>query len=511
MNEVVGYVRLSRDEDRENYSSIIEQQNIIKNYAEKNNLKISTIYIDDNISGYTFNRPSFKEMQTEIENNNIHTIIAKDLSRLGRKNGQVLVFLDELKTEGIELILVEEGNGGFSLLNDNDDIIGIKTWYNEMYVKDISRKIRANMHSKQKSGQLIMGWYYGYKKVNGKLIADEDAAHIIKMIFKLYLEGNGYKKICDYLNEKQYPTPSQYRKTLLEQKGKVDKRKVANIWQTHMIARIIKTDVYTGTLRTHTKQVKRIKGKTYYLPEEDHYIFENNHEAIISKEDFKLVQSLNKKRIANHYRGSAKHNYLFSGIVVCGDCGRSIAGKHFQYNNRIGYECTMYIKYGNTHCFAHKIYETRLLNDVKFYLNKMIEQYDEILNDLTPQKIQSYKEKIITIKNKVQLAQDELKMLLGQKIKDLMNQNTNEEKKLIEQLYVELENEKKKKLRFYNQQLNEYQKLDEKVLQEKVKLAKEIVLDCLKEPTKQKINIIISQIIISKESVDIKVNDNFII
>ena len=161
-----GYCRLSRDEDKENYSSIEEQKRIIKDYATSRNWIISDedFYIDDNVSGYTFNRPEFSKMIEKVKGGKIDVVIAKDLSRIGRNNGRVLVLIDEFKNMQKNLILVSEMGGSYDVLNDRDDCLGITTWFNERYVKDCSRKTRDHMYSKQKTARLIMGNYYGYEK-----------------------------------------------------------------------------------------------------------------------------------------------------------------------------------------------------------------------------------------------------------------------------------------------------------------------------------------------------------
>ena len=135
---VVGYCRLSRDEDKENYASIEEQKRIIQDYANSCNWTVSDFYIDDNVSGYTFNRPEFTKMMERVKGGKVDVVIAKDLSRIGRNNGRVLVLIDEFKNMQKNLILVSEMGGTYDVLNDRDDTIGITTWFNERYVKDCS-------------------------------------------------------------------------------------------------------------------------------------------------------------------------------------------------------------------------------------------------------------------------------------------------------------------------------------------------------------------------------------
>lgn len=138
---VVGYCRLSRDEDKENYSSIEEQKVILQDYAITRGWRISEddFYIDDNFSGYTLDRPEFSKMIKKVHTGEIDVVLAKDLSRIGRNNGKVLVLIDEFKNMQKNLILVSEMGGSYDVLNDRDDTIGITTWYNERYVKVVLR------------------------------------------------------------------------------------------------------------------------------------------------------------------------------------------------------------------------------------------------------------------------------------------------------------------------------------------------------------------------------------
>ena len=234
---VVGYCRLSRDEDKENYSSIEEQKRIIKDYASTRNwiIEDKDFYIDDNISGYTFNRPAFTKMLEKVKLGKIDVVIAKDLSRIGRNNGKVLVLIDEFKNMQKNLILVSEMGGTYDVLNDRDDTIGITTWFNERYVKDCSRKTRDHMYSKQKTGRLVMGNYYGYikdKEDITKLYVDEEIRPVIELIYKLYVEdGIGRKKICDILNSKyNYPTPSVYYRQKHLERGRIYKHPVQELY-----------------------------------------------------------------------------------------------------------------------------------------------------------------------------------------------------------------------------------------------------------------------------------------
>ena len=438
-----GYCRLSRDEDKENYSSIEEQKRIIKDYASSRNwiIEDKDFYIDDNVSGYTFNRPEFTKMLEKVKEGKIDVVIAKDLSRIGRNNGKVLVLIDEFKNMQKNLILVSEMGGTYDVLNDRDDTIGITTWFNERYVKDCSRKTRDHMYSKQKTGRLVMGNYYGYVKDKEdvtKLYVDEEIRPVIKLIYKLYIEeGLGRKKICDILNSKyNYPTPSVYYRRKHLERGRIYKHPVQELWSTYMISNILNNDVYTGTLRTHKKKTVSIRGRAIKLPEEEHFVFENHHEAIISKETFEMAQNIRKRKAkSKSTSGTRKRNYAFSGLIRCGDCGFGVSG------------ITM-----NIH----------LKEFLKFTKEKYQDEINKIEIEVKTSKEQTNKEKI---KFEIETLKAEYKVLLNQKIKDLAGNNNEYQKQMIEDSYKELELEKTSKIEKLQEIL---QKAEQDISKEKI-------------------------------------------
>ena len=476
---VVGYCRLSRDEDKENYSSIEEQKRIIKDYASTRNwiIEDKDFYIDDNVSGYTFNRPEFTKMLEKVKGGKIDVVIAKDLSRIGRNNGKVLVLIDEFKNMQKNLILVSEMGGTYDVLNDRDDTIGITTWFNERYVKDCSRKTRDHMYSKQKTGRLVMGNYYGYVKDKEdvtKLYVDEEIRPVIELIYKLYVEeGLGRKKICDILNSKyNYPTPSVYYRQKHLERGRIYKHPVQELWSTYMISNILNNDVYTGNLRTHKKKTISIRGRAIKLPEEEHFVFENHHEAIISKETFELAQNIRKRKAKSKTTaGTRKRNYAFSGLIRCGDCGFGVSGITINRKQKQkGYECSQYRTYGKARCKCHEIKESDIVIHLREFLKFTKQKYQEEINkieiEVKTNKEQTNKEKI---KFEIETLKAEYKVLLNQKIKDLTS-NTNEyQKQMIEKSYKELELEKTDKIEKLQEILNKSE-LD--ISKEKIKKLK---------------------------------------
>ena len=461
--KVVGYCRLSRDEDKENYSSIEEQKRIIKDYANTRNwiIEDNDFYIDDNVSGYTFNRPEFSKMIEELKKGKIDIVIAKDLSRIGRNNGRVLVLIDEFKNMQKNLILVSEMGGTYDVLNDRDDTIGITTWFNERYVKDCSRKTRDHMYSKQKTGRLIMGNYYGYikdKEDVTKLYVDEEIRPVIELIYKLYIEeGLGRKKICDILNSKyNYPTPSVYYQKKHLERGRIYKHQVQKLWSTYMISNILTNDVYCGNLRTHKKKTISIRGKAIKLPEEEHFVFENHHEAIISKETFKLAQEIKKRKVNNKSTsGTRKRIYAFSGLCRCGDCGFGVSGITItRKQGQKGYECSQYRTYGKARCKCHEIKENDIIvhlkEFMKFTKQKYFNEINKIEIEIKTNKEKTNKEKI---KFEIETLKAEYKVLLNQKVKDLTSGTNEYQKQMIEDTYKELEIDKTNQIEKLQQML----------------------------------------------------------
>ena len=466
---IVGYCRLSRDEDKENYSSIEEQKRIIKEYASTRNWIISddNFYIDDNVSGYTFNRPEFPKMMEKVKRGQIDVVIAKDLSRIGRNNGKVLVLIDEFKNMQKNLILVSEMGGSYDVLNDRDDTIGITTWFNERYVKDCSRKTRDHMYSKQKDGRLIMGNYYGYEKIFKDnipmLYVIEELKPVIELIFKLYVEeGMGFQRISQELNAKyNYPTPSKYYREKHFEKGRIYKHKVQEKWTKDMVSNILKNEVYTGTLITHKKRTVNIRGRAVELPKEEQFIFENHHEAIISKEVFNLAQEISTKKAKQNTSGAnTKREYYFSGMCICNDCGSGMSGIMLRRKvNEKGYDCSKYRQFGTKACHCHEVKEKDMLIHLKEFLKFTKQQYLKEIKNIKIEIKQDKKENNkYKLQNKLNILNEEYKLLVSQKIKEIASADNEMARGIIENTYKELEKEKMQNISYIQSLLEKDEK-----------------------------------------------------
>ena len=205
------YLRLSKeDEKKEESNSITSQREIITNYANQNNLNIIDEYIDDGFTGTNFNRIGFKRLIKDIKKKRINMVIVKDLSRLGRDHIEFGTYVEKFFPENnIRLVAIGDMYDSSSLEKNNTTMILFKSMYNEMYVKDISDKIKMSISTKRKMGQFLGAVApYGYVKDKldyHKLVIDEYSASVVKKIFNLLLKGNSISSICRTLTNKQIP------------------------------------------------------------------------------------------------------------------------------------------------------------------------------------------------------------------------------------------------------------------------------------------------------------------
>lgn len=311
--KVAIYIRLSREDGENGESeSIGNQRDIIMRYIKENNLQFIDEYVDDGVSGTTFERSGFQRMISDIEQQRVNMVITKDLSRLGREYIQTGYYLENYFPEHmVRYVAINDGIDTFSN-STNNDVTPFKSIMNDMYAKDISKKVRSVIKEKQKKGEYMCTVPpYGYKKdisQKNHLIVDENVVYVVRDIFKMYLDGNSVYKIRDYLNTNKIQSPSGYDKNLTEIKK----------WNSVTILNILANKAYIGTTvsnkRTNIsyKSKKRIK-----VPEKEYIITENTHEAIIDKEDFERVQFLLAKKSINKKN---KHDYLFRGLIKCKTC-----------------------------------------------------------------------------------------------------------------------------------------------------------------------------------------------
>lgn len=351
-NKIGIYVRESRDDFGENYETIEVQRDLLVDYVKKNNLgEIKSIYIDDNVSGAGFERNGIDELKNDIRNAKIDLLILKDLSRLGRNNAKTLLFLDYLEEYGIRVITFD---GRYDSLKDNETV-GIDTWFNERYIRDISKKIRTNIRYKIERGEYIGSAPYGYKKSEAKkntLVVDESTAQTVKEIFELYLNGHGQKSIAEHLNETGILSPLS-----IKNNGKT-------LWSAVAINRILSNRVYIGdTVQGISEKITFKSKKTRRLPRENWIITENTHQAIIDRNVFEEAQKIRQSKKNNILFPNKGKTHPFRGIVHCGKCGSSMFARS-RKNGKVGFVCGNYCKNGAKECTSHYINQQILINIV---------------------------------------------------------------------------------------------------------------------------------------------------
>lgn len=479
MKTVYIYVRISRDEDKKNYGSIETQIDILGEYAKQQGWTVTRIFIDDNVSGYLAieDRPAFNELYNLVnESKEKPIVLMKDLSRLSRNNGIAQTILNKWKVEEVELILVKQRGSTFNLLTDDDDIVGIETWFNERYVKDTSRKVRDSLNNKMKQGTVIQGPRYGYiKGKGGTLTVNEEVREAVQTIFDLYEQGYGMTAIATKLNkEYDFKNPSIVEaERFKKERGRNIERNVREYWETDMINKILRDETYIGTLVTHKKEVQGIHGKKVkILPKEANYRFENHHESIISKEQFDRVQSILKQRAeSTSFYKKGKHYYIFGGFIRCADCGAAGTG-YMRYGKKC-YECLNYSKYRRLRCTYHTVEEEYILENFKLFLKTVRTEYKEFLKGMSLDKVkkqsQSNQEKLNI---KLDRIKQEYRQMQTQKIKEMTKVKTAEEQDIVEETYSQMLQDKLNEITGITETLRHLRNQTEK---EKVKTVKQAI------------------------------------
>ncbi len=366
------YCRLSQDDMLQGESnSITNQKTILKKYADDNGFHSTKFYVDDGVSGTTFERDGFKAMMSDIEDGKVGTVITKDLSRLGR---------DYLKTgELIEMIFPDYDvryiaiNDGVDTFKSENELMAFKNIFNDWYARDCSKKIRAVFKAKGQSGKHLCPPVYGYKKSDtdkNLWVIDEPAAEVVRKIFKLCIDGYGPVQIARILTEQGIPTPTAYALAQGRDNGRHNAK--LHRWGANTICHILERLEYCGhtvNFRTHMKSYK--VHKIVYDPQENWRIFENTQEPIISRQEFDLVQELRKNK-----RRPQRSDVVnpFAGMVYCADCGEKmyLSRRKNERPEQEHMRCSTYAKEQDK-CSVHYI-RTCVLNEIVLgELNNLLE------------------------------------------------------------------------------------------------------------------------------------------
>ena len=358
------YCRLSQEDDRAGESLSIENQKaMLLQYAREHHFPNPTFFVDDGVSGVTYDRPGFQAMLAEIEAGRVAVAITKDLSRLGRNSALTGLYTNfTFPQNGVRFIAINDNYDTIDPNRVDNDFAGIKNWFNEFYARDTSRKIRAVQKAKGERGvPLTTNVPYGYVKDPEnprRWVVDPVAADVVKRIFDLCMEGRGPMQIANQLKADKVLTPSAYR-ALQGIKTPNKKPEDPCDWHSSTVVAILERREYTGctvNFKTYTNSIWDKKQRDN--PLEKQAIFPNTHEAIIEEAVFEKVQQVRQQR---HRKTRAGRSSIFSGLVYCADCGEKLyygATNNYRPEGAF-FDCSLHWKHKDK-CGTHYIRETVL-------------------------------------------------------------------------------------------------------------------------------------------------------
>ena len=368
------YCRLSIEDGRENESmSISNQKALLRDFAEKNGLLDYEFYVDDGYTGRNFNRPSFQRMIADIEAGKVKCVITKDLSRLGRNYIEAGSYIEIFfPRHNVRYIAVTDGVD--SLNRQEMDITPFKNILNDMYSRDISKKVLAGWMARSRQGKFLGGpTPYGLMRDpndHGHLIIDPETAPTVKLVFDLALNGYGTMKIAKHLLECKIP--------ITRIKEPVESEVRYYSWSGSVIGKMLRNPVYKGDHVVCKCHQKAIRSNTVnFIPRDQWEIIENCHEAIVSREQWDRVQKLIDRRPPIMQGNSCPFYNLFHGLVYCATCGKSMqvryekvgrtgknrfTGEMREPIDKTYYICQTYNRLGKNACTSHKIEARDLYN-----------------------------------------------------------------------------------------------------------------------------------------------------
>ena len=344
------YLRLSKEDgdissgEKKESNSIANQRKLIEDYLSKHpEITLVQEFCDDGYTGANFDRPDFQRMMDQVRKGKINCVIVKDLSRFGRDYIDSGKYIEKIfPSLGIRFIAINDNyDSAQSQQAGNEIILPFKNLINDSYSRDISIKIRSNLDTKRRNGEFV-GTHvvYGYRRSDedkNKLVIDQIVAPIVQSIFSMKMDGFSPAQIADKLNKDGVPSPYEYKRLSGMKFHTGFKKQVQTEWSPVAVYRILKNEMYTGTLvqgKTSTPNHK-IKNRTK-KDEADWMRTENAHDAIISPALFDRVQKIMLDDTRSPSGDDAVH--LFSGKVFCADCQSTMtrkrtksAGKEYVY------------------------------------------------------------------------------------------------------------------------------------------------------------------------------------
>ena len=461
------YERLSRDDEMVGDSnSIVNQKKMLEDYAKQNGYTNIEHFTDDGYSGGSFDRPDWKRMVAGIEDGSIGTVIVKDMSRIGRDYLQV-GFYTEVMFKEKEVHFIAIANGVDNQKRESSEFAPFLNIMNEWYIRDSSRKVTTVLRARGMEGKhTTNNAIYGYRKSEedkNQWVIDEEAAEVVRRIYRMSLEGKGPYEIARILSEEQIERPSYY----LAKRGLGTCRSNNNtatpyVWRGATVRDILSKPEYMGhtvNFRSYKESYKDKRAKK--TPKEDWVIFKNTQEAIVSEEMWNKVQELRKTVRRTDTVGEANP---FTGLLYCSDCGakmynhRGGAGRARNWKGELNgkrrpdrdeYNCSTYNlsrqsydKQCSQHYIRTEVVRKLVLETIKAVSDYVITNEEEFINRIYSSSRDKQTESIKSLKRKI--AQDtkrvnELNMLMKKLYEDNISGKLSD--KRFEFMLSEFENE----------------------------------------------------------------------
>lgn len=371
------YIRLSKEDENEGPSqSVTNQKSLLEEFVQQHRLPVYDTYVDDGWSGTNFDRPDFQRMIGDIEAKKINMVITKDLSRLGRDYIMTGHYMERYFPEKrVRYISLLDGidTGVESTAND---ITPFRAIMNDMYAKDISKKIKSVKRDKQRKGQFIGGKpVYGYKMhptEKNKIVIDEESAPMVRRIFGMALAGMSCRQIASQLNTEGVPTPATYAGLLVPNPGPY-----TGLWSSERISDMLQNETYIGNMvQGRSVKISYKSKKCLKQDRENWMVVEGTHEPLIDTETFHKVRMLVNSR--KHTR-SRTYDFLLKGMIFCHECGYPLAvlnRKNAAGEDVLYFVCRTYQRFTKAGvCTCHSIKEKTVTDAVIAKVREVCEAY----------------------------------------------------------------------------------------------------------------------------------------
>lgn len=510
---IAGYARISVDEelDRDN-TSIENQKAIISDFVTRKFPGSELVFYEDrDRSGYTFEqREGYQAMRRELVAHRLDILVVKDFSRFSRRNSRGLVELEDLRDAGVRIISIGDN---IDFPNDDDWLkIQFQFLINEMPVTDTSKKVKSVIRRRQEDGRWICAAPYGYivnKKQQFEVVPVE--ADIVRRIYRMYIDGWGYKKIANTLTDEGIPTPRMAERERKIAEGEDYRRSVKSAWSIATVQGILDNDFYIGTLRQGKYTRAKINGRDILRDEVEQIVIENHHQPIMDYRTFAAVRALREKRAKYNYRGVKINENVYSGFLECGDCGAPMFALG-RRDLKPAYTCGTYHRRGTAGCTTHHIRVDKLDELVKLYVKKVRDNSAEMLAKLNaelarePEDVAETERSAANLEDVLLDAQEELKATKRQRVRDIMRHPENEA--VLEATYDELEADLLRKIEGLQSQIEHVTDRRNTIIRANraAKTAMEVFDDIITKPhlEKQDLELIIERIRVYEDHVEIR-------